>query len=69
MRGYVRKEAFVKDERAPLGTRYDVWFAGKEHAMYWETMDEARSAVTFFPAAANTSVQVSRLRSVRLESL
>jgi hypothetical protein len=48
MRGYVRKEAYVEDKKAPLGIRYDVWFADKEYAMHWETMDEARSAVTFF---------------------
>jgi hypothetical protein len=48
MRGYIRKEAYVDDEKAPFGKRYDVWFADKEHAMHWDTIEEAKSAVKFF---------------------
>lgn len=48
MRGYVRKEAYVDDPKMPFGKRYDVWFTDKEHAMYWETKDEAESAAKFF---------------------
>lgn len=48
MRGYIRKEEYVDDAKMPFGRRYDVWFTDKEHAMYWETMEEAEGAVKFF---------------------
>jgi hypothetical protein len=34
----------------PFGRRYDVWFTDKEHAMYWETQEEAEAAAKFFDA-------------------
>lgn len=48
MRGYVRKEAYVDDQRMPFGRRYDVWFTDKEHAMHWETKEEAEAAAKLF---------------------
>lgn len=48
MRGYVRQYEDVKDEKAPYGFRWDVWFAGKDNAMHWETLAEARVARDWF---------------------
>ena len=58
MRGYVRKYEDVKDESAPYGFRWDVWFTNKEAAMHWETLEEAKGARDWFE---KRQIQISLL--------
>lgn len=48
MRGYVKGYENIKDENAPFGFRWDVWFGTKEDGMTWKTREEAERACGWF---------------------